>query len=483
MDLPLEDTLARQLEKFRTPWQADEVPAPELVVFNRTLAETIGLDLADADDAELARLFTGQVQPEGIESVALAYSGHQFGQFSPLLGDGRALLLGELIGPDGMRRDIHFKGSGRTRYSRGADGKCALGPALREYVISEAMAALGIATTRSLAVATTGEQVLREKPLAGAVLTRIAASHIRVGTFQYAAAHHGIEEVVRLTDYVIARHYPDLAGAANPGLALLERVIAVQARLVAQWMCVGFVHGVMNTDNVSIAGETIDYGPCAFLDAYSQSAVFSSIDHGGRYAFGNQPAICRWNLIRLAEALGGAILAVDPDGEEKMVALLNGFVARYEAEWLSGMRAKLGLASARPEDRDLAMGLFTAMEGQGVDFTLFFRRLAQAAQAGDDGVRALFADPEAIAPWLADWRAACDDNWLGREAMDAINPLYIPRNHKVEEALAAANDGDLGPFERLVEVVTHPYAAREGWEAFAEPAPESFGPYVTYCGT
>ncbi|MEZ5743445.1 MAG: YdiU family protein [Sphingomonadaceae bacterium] len=483
MNLRLDNTLARQLEKFRTPWKADEVPEPGLVLVNRALAGEIGLDLSGCDDAALARLFTGQERPGDIETVALAYSGHQFGQFSPLLGDGRALLLGEIVGPDGGRRDIHFKGSGRTPYSRGADGKCALGPALREYVISEAMAALSIPSTRSLAVATTGERVFRETPLPGAVLTRVAASHIRVGTFQYAAAHHGVEEVRRLADYAIARHYPDISGAANPCLALLERVIEVQAALVAKWMCVGFVHGVMNTDNVSIAGETIDYGPCAFLDDYSANAVFSSIDHGGRYAFGNQPAICQWNLIRLAEALGGAVIEADADGEEKMIDLLNGFGQRYEAHWLAGMRAKLGLEGEREGDMALAKALFAAMEGQGVDFTLFFRRLADVPADGDEALHGLFNDPEAIAGWLEQWRARIAEGWGGKAAMDAVNPLYIPRNHKVEEALAAATAGDLAPFEKLVEVVTHPYAEREGLEAFAEPAPESFGKYVTFCGT
>ncbi len=490
MSWNFDNSFARELERFRAPAEAAPFPAPALRQFNHALASELGLDLTGLSDSELAQILTGQVVPDGAEPVAMAYSGHQFGHFSPMLGDGRALLLGEVIGKDGARRDLHLKGSGTTPFSRpGTDGRCALRPALREYLMSEAMDALGVPTTRSLAVTTTGETVVRQQGAEpGAVLARIARSHVRVGTFQLAAAHFGVEDVQRLADYVIARHFPDLATAPNPYLALLDRVIAVQTELVAQWMLTGFVHGVMNTDNVSIAGETIDYGPCAFLDSYSASTVFSSIDTQGRYAFGNQPAICGWNLTRLAEALGGAILAHDADAEPELIALLKGISDRLDTAWLTGMRRKLGLREEHEGDLQLAQDLFAAIEGQNADFTQLFRELASALSGDETALRALVRDPGSLDGWLARWRERIGDD-DGRdaatraEAMNAVNPLIIPRNHKVEDALDAAVAGDMAPFESLFEAVTHPFADRPESQEFAAPPPAGSARHVTFCGT
>jgi uncharacterized protein YdiU (UPF0061 family) len=485
MDWRFDNSLRRELEGFYTPWQASVPPQPRLVLHNAALARELGLP--EAADEQLAAWYSGAEAVPGSEPVALAYSGHQFGTFNPLLGDGRALLLGEVVTDHGERFDLQFKGSGLTPYSRSADGKCALGPALREYLISEAMAALGVPTTRSLAVVATGEGIWREQPHPGAVLTRVAASHLRVGTFEYAAAHRGIEGVRALTGYALARHYPDRAEARNPALALLEAVTEAQAALVARWMNIGFVHGVMNTDNVTISGETIDYGPCAFLDGYAAGEVFSSIDRGGRYAFGQQPAVCRWNLYRLASALIEAIAEVDEADTEAARELLNGFADRYHHHWLAGLRPKLGLNEAADDDLDLALALFGALEGQVADFTRLFRALSAALSQGYEPVAAEVTDRDRFAPWFARWQ-----DRLAREPadpaeraarMDAVNPLYIPRNHKVDEALKAAEAGDLAPFLDLLEVVTHPFTPRDEWSSFAL-APAAGAPhFVTYCGT
>ncbi|MCU0900756.1 MAG: YdiU family protein [Cypionkella sp.] len=457
----------------------DTAPAPQILLLNRALAGTLGLE----PDALLAHpgWFAGGALPQGAEPVALAYAGHQFGGFSPQLGDGRAHLLGEHIAPDGRRWDIQLKGSGRTPFSRGGDGKAALGPMLREYLISEAMAALGVPTTRSLAVALTGETVRREAGrLPGAVVTRVAASHLRVGTLQFWAARGDHGTLARVVDYAIARHDPDLMGRDDRVLAFFDRVTARQARLVAQWMGLGFVHGVLNTDNVALSGETIDYGPCAFMEAYAPGTVFSSIDHQGRYAYANQPLILGWNLAKLAEALLPLLGEAEP-----AVAVLNDRLDRvaglYRAEWLRLMREKLGLAGEAAADGDLADGFLASMDGQGADWTLAFRHLARAAEGDAGPLRAQFADPARLDAWLGPWRARLRAD--APEHLRRTNPLVIPRNHKVEEALAAAGQGDLAPFTALLAQVSDPYSEAPGREAFSLPAPTGFGDYVTFCGT
>jgi uncharacterized protein YdiU (UPF0061 family) len=420
----------------------------------------------------------------------MAYAGHQFGGFSPQLGDGRAILLGEVIDRNGARRDIQLKGSGPTPFSRRGDGRAALGPVLREYIIGEAMHALGIPTTRALAAVTTGEDVMREKALPGAVLTRVAASHIRVGTFQFFAVRRDEEGLRALTDYVIQRHYPDLAGAENPAAALLVRVIDRQAELIARWMLIGFIHGVMNTDNMAISGETIDYGPCAFMDNYDPATVYSSIDEHGRYAYGNQPVIGQWNLSRLAETL----LPLIAEDREKAVDIaqeaINSYPAKFEAAFIAGYRKKLGLFSAEDGDAVLVKQLMDVMAANKADFTLTFRGLSEAAgdPAADAKVRALFEDPAAFDGWAAEWRQR-----LAREggdpaervvAMKAVNPAFIPRNHLVEEALSAAvNSGDLAPFEKLIGVLARPFEDQPDVPAYALPPRPEQVVRATFCGT
>lgn len=453
----------------------DVAPAPRVLALNRGLAGVLGLDLA-ALEAGAAGWFGGGVVPDGADPVAMAYAGHQFGGFSPSLGDGRALLLGEVLAPDGRRWDIHLKGSGRTLFSRGADGKAVVGPMLREYLVSEAMHALGVPTTRALAVVATGEDVAREVMLPGAVLARVAASHIRVGTFQYFAARGDWSAVGRLLDYSIARHFPGIA--PGDGLAFLDAVAGRQARLVAQWMGLGFVHGVMNTDNMAISGETIDYGPCAFMEAYAPGTVFSSIDRQGRYAWANQPLILGWNLARLAETLLPFIDGDQDRAVERAMEVLGGIAGRYRAEWVAVMQGKLGLAAP---DGDLADGFLAAMEGQGADWTLAFRHLARAAEGDDVALRAQFADPSRLDAWLPRWRAGMAPDAATR--IRAANALVIPRNQLVEQALSAATAGDMAPFDALLAQVTDPFADRPGREAFTLPAPQGFGRYTTFCGT
>lgn len=483
--LNFDHSLARELEGFYVPWQAARPPAPRMVVWNAELAEAIGLEAIG--DEQLARWFSGAEELPGSQPLALAYAGHQFGHFNPQLGDGRALLLGEVVTADGARLDLQFKGSGPTPYSRQGDGKCGLGPALREYLISEAMAALGVPTTRSLAVVLTGEGVWRETPQPGAVLTRIASSHLRVGTFEWAAAHHGREAVERLADYALKRHFPERMGERNRPLALLDAVCEAQAALVAKWMNLGFVHGVMNTDNVTISGETIDYGPCAFLDAYSAGQVFSSIDRQGRYAFANQPAVCRWNLYRLASALIEAIVEVDEADNEAARVMLEQWGARYERHWIAGLSAKLGLTLAEEADLALGKALFDALEGQGADFTRLFRALGASLEQDYGVVGAECTDPMALHDWWEQWQAR-----LAREPgsaserrarMDAVNPLYIPRNHLTDAALKAAEGGEKQAYSDLLDVVTRPYDRRDGLERYEFGAPEGTPPHVTYCGT
>jgi uncharacterized protein YdiU (UPF0061 family) len=406
--------------------------------------------------------------PEGVRTVAEAYSGHQFGMYQPRLGDGRALLVGEIVAPDGSRHDLHLKGSGRTPFARGGDGKAALGPMLREYLMGTAMHALGIPTSRGLAVTTTGERVPRDTGLLpGAVLARVASSHLRVGTFQYAAVNGDHDQLRALADHAIARHHPHAREADRPYLEFFRSVVEAQAALVAQWMLVGFVHGVMNTDNTTISGETIDYGPCAFMDRYDPETVFSSIDHAGRYAYGHQPPVLRWNLARLAEAL---LPLIDTDTDAAIAAateVLEGFAGRYEAHLGAGMAAKLGL---REPDEALVADLLALLHAQQVDWTTFFRALPRG-QARD-----LFLDREAFDAWAVRWEAARDPE----ADPDRVNPLYIPRNHLVDEALAAAEAGDLVPFEHLLDVVRSPFTERPGLERYTEPGS---GPFVTYCGT
>ena len=494
---PFDNSFARELEGFYVPYRPMVVREPRLLFFNDSLAAELRIDLSSLDADTKAALFAGNVLAEGAQPVAQAYAGHQFGGFVPQLGDGRAVLLGEVIDRNGRRRDIAFKGSGRTPFARGGDGKAAVGPMLREVLISESMHALRIPTTRALAVAATGEQVFRERVLPGAVLTRVAASHLRVGTFQFHAARGDMESVRRLADYTIARHDPVLEGDPHRYLALLRNVAGRQAALIAQWMNVGFIHGVMNTDNMAISGETIDYGPCAFMEAYDPAAVFSSIDLQGRYAFANQPAIACWNLARFAETL----LPLLSDDQERAVEMATEVIVAFPAEHrrhlLRGHRAKLGLRRAESDDdvADAALvdDWLKLLHAERVDFTLAWRRLADAA-AGEEGpLRTLFANPHAPDAWLSRWRARCasevgDDHLtaVGRaEAMRSVNPYVIARNHRVEEALAAATDAlDLAPFERLLDAVRRPFDESPESAPYAEPAPADVTAcYRTFCGT
>lgn len=476
-----DNTYARLPEAFFAPAVPARVRAPRLAILNHRLADELGLSFKSVSSQAAAALFAGQDLPSGSRPIAQAYAGHQFGGFT-MLGDGRAILLGEHRTPAGHLVDIQLKGAGRTQFSRGGDGRAALGPMLREYIISEAMHALGIPTTRSLAVVTTGEPVQRASTLQGAILTRVAASHIRVGTFQYLAAR-GDEAGVRvLADYAIERHYPQLADASGKYLEFARAVMDRQAALIARWQLVGFIHGVMNTDNMAISGETIDYGPCAFMNAYDQNTVFSSIDHAGRYAYGNQPAIAQWNLARFAETL---LPLVDPDPEQAVAMateLLGQYPALFESYWLAGMRAKLGLQSAEADDLELIQSLLSWMQKHREDFTNTFRDLSSNDLLSADR----YQDPDFQA-WHARWqlRLRREDRpiELTHAAMRAVNPAVIPRNHRVEEALnAAENHGDLSVLERLLAVLALPYEVAAGLALYQEP-PLDDGSYRTFCGT
>jgi uncharacterized protein YdiU (UPF0061 family) len=493
-----DNSFARELQGFYVARQPAVARAPRLLFLNDSLVDELGLDLALLDDAAKAALFTGNALPAGAEPLAQAYAGHQFGGFSPQLGDGRALLIGEVIDRAGVRRDIAFKGSGRTPFARGGDGKAAVGPMLREVLVSEGMHAMGIPTTRALAVAATGDEVHRERVLPGAVLTRVAASHLRVGTFELYASRGEVERVRKLADYTIARHDPELATATQPYLGLLKNVVARQASLIAQWMNVGFIHGVMNTDNMTLSGETIDYGPCAFMEAYNPATVFSSIDHHGRYAYGNQPAIASWNLARFAETL----LPLLSDDADEAVAMATeavaAFRAQYRSELLRGQRRKLGLRRDEADDDNadatLAEDWLDLLNANKVDFTLGWRRLADVAVDDEGPLRSLFADASALDAWLARWRdrAASESTSASREAtsdrargMRGANPLIIPRNHRVEEALTAASDhGDLAPFRRLLDALRRPYDDAPELAPYAAPAASAVtASYQTFCGT
>jgi uncharacterized protein YdiU (UPF0061 family) len=482
-----DNSYVRELPGLYVAWQPAPAPAPRLLALNEELATELGVDAEALRAPDGVAVLAGNATPEGSSPVAQAYAGHQFGAFSPRLGDGRALLLGEVLDGHGLRRDLHLKGSGRTPFARGGDGKAAVGPMLREYVIGEAVHALGIPTSRALAVVATGDRVVRETILPGAVLARVAASHLRVGTFEYAAAYGEPALVRRLADYAIARHHPDALQAENRYLAFFEAVVDAQASLVARWMLVGFVHGVMNTDNMTISGETIDYGPCAFMEAFDPATVFSSIDHGGRYAYGNQARVAQWNLARLAEAL---LPLFHPETDTAVAAatdVLRSFPGRHDERWRQGMRAKLGLTEGRSDDGMLIDDLLALMHGQGVDFTSCFRALSSSLRGDAARARSLFAEPSAFDAWCERWRARLASQALDPQAtasaMDRVNPVYIPRNHHVEEALAAATAGDLGPFRRLLDVVAQPFDERPGLEPYAAPAPAGFGPYRTFCGT
>jgi uncharacterized protein YdiU (UPF0061 family) len=487
--LAFDDSFVRELAGLYQPWRAAPAPAPRLLLLNEELAAELGVAPDALRTPEGMAVLTGHPTPTGATPVAQAYAGHQFGFFQPRLGDGRALLLGEVLDVHGRRRDLHLKGSGRTPFARGGDGKAAVGPMLREYVISEAMHALGIPTTRALAVTATGEDVVRETMLPGAVLARVAASHLRVGSFEYAATQHAATQqdptlVRRLADHAIARHHPDAREADNPYLALFDRVVDAQASLVARWMLVGFVHGVMNTDNMTISGETIDYGPCAFMEAFDPATVFSSIDETGRYAYGNQPRIAYWNLARLAETLLGLIDADQDAAVAAAVEVLQTFPDRYSGYWGVGMHAKLGLTDGGPDDGRLVDDLLTLLRDQSVDYTTFFRALSAAVRGDVDPARSLFGEPAAFDAWAQRWQARLSSEpGPTAAAMDRVNPVYVPRNQRVEEALTAATAGDLGPVRRLLDVLARPFDERPGLEAYATPAPAGCGVYRTFCGT
>lgn len=466
------------------------VADPQLIRVNHGLAEVLGLNPDALETPAGVNVLAGNSVPAGADPLAMAYAGHQFGGFVPQLGDGRAVLLGEIVGRDG-RRDIQLKGAGRTAFSRMGDGRAAVGPVLREYVVSEAMHALGIPTTRSLAVVRTGEVVLRERPLPGAVLTRVAKSHIRVGTFQYFAARGDLEGLQTLTDYVIDRHYGHAAAAPVPALELLRSVIDAQAGLIARWMMIGFIHGVMNTDNMSVAGETIDYGPCAFMDTYDPATVYSSIDQMGRYAYGNQPAIGHWNLVQLAQCL---LPLIDLD-QDKAIKLAQETIDRYpdafELALTQEMRRKLGLGNAEPEDRALCQALLDAMVENTADFTLTFRGLAGClddASVTTPHPRSLFTCPEAFDLWAVSYLERLSRDPLAvrnRVALlKAANPVYLPRNHLVEEVIRAAEDGaDFAPFARLVDVLASPFDEQPGRERYAQPPRPEERVQQTFCGT
>jgi uncharacterized protein YdiU (UPF0061 family) len=487
---PFDNSYAALPDGFFARVAPTPVTSPKLVKLNYPLAKHLGLDPDWLAGSEGVEILAGKRVPDGADPIAMAYAGHQFGHFVPQLGDGRAILLGEVIDADGVRRDIQLKGSGPTPFSRRGDGRAALGPVLREYIVSEAMAALGIPTTRSLAAVVTGENVVRETLLPGAVLTRVASSHIRVGTFQYFAARNDVAGVRRLADHVIARHYPNIANAERPYHALLDAVIGRQAELVARWLLVGFIHGVMNTDNTSISGETIDYGPCAFMDNYDPATVFSSIDEMGRYAYGNQPRIALWNLTRYAECL----LPLFSDEQEKAIAEaqagLGHFAEKFDAAYYAGLRRKLGLFTAQDDDPELANDLLKAMAENAADFTLTFRRLSDAAgdPVRDAEVRNLFADPAAYDAWAVRWRqriAAEPQDGTAREAaMRSVNPAFIPRNHRVEAIIeAAVSRNDFAPFEELLAVLSKPFEDQPAFASYAEPPKPDERVLQTFCGT
>lgn len=488
MLLGLEHSYAALPSRFHVRVAPTPVADPTLVAFNTELAGELGLD-PDVLEPQAAAILSGSRLPEDAGPIAMAYAGHQFGAFVPSLGDGRAILLGEIKARDGTLRDVQLKGAGLTPFSRNGDGRAVLGPMLREYLVSEAMHSLRVPTTRSLAVVTTGEQVFRDRALPGAVLTRVAASHVRVGTFQYFAARGDQDAVRTLLEYVVARHYPEAGDAEVPALAVLKTVAQRQSALIADWMLLGFIHGVMNTDNMSIAGETIDYGPCAFMDEYDPSTVFSSIDHQGRYAFRNQPVIAQWNLARFAETL---LPLIDPDsnrGVDLAMSVLEPFITQFDTAFLAGMRRKIGLSTAMEGDAELIKRLLAAMQQSRADFTNTFRSLAlAAARPGEEPrLRELFGEDAEFDSWLPDWRQRLDRDpqpaCARAAAMCKINPAFIPRNHRVQAALDAAEAGDLGPFRTLLAVLQRPYEEQPERSEYTQPPSPSERVLRTFCGT
>ncbi len=487
MPFTFDNTYAGLPDAFYARVDPTPVAEPRLIALNTELAELLGLAPAALDPEDAARWFAGNQLPAGAAPVAMAYSGHQFGGFSPVLGDGRAILLGEVIGRDGVRRDIQLKGSGPTPFSRRGDGRSALGPVLREYLVSEAMHALGVPTTRALAAVWTGEAVFRERPEPGGILVRVARSHLRVGTFQYFRARNDLDNLKRLLDYAVQRLDPEAAESENPALAFFEGVIARQARLVATWMSLGFIHGVMNTDNTSISGETLDYGPCAFLDQYDPAKKFSSIDHGGRYAFNNQPPIAQWNLARLADTL----LPFIDENEERAVTAAKTALDRYPAQFQAAMHerfsAKIGIAAGDDAAAALVEVLLGLMHRERADFTRTFRLLADALDGDDATLRAELATPEALAAWLRDWRAELARRGIApseaARSMRTVNPATIPRNHRIEEVIVAGVEGDFEPFHRLHQALQTPYLDRpEDGPYRLAPRPEE-EVQATFCGT
>lgn len=489
-----DNSYCRLPEQFYRRCLPAAVHQPSLIRINEPLAAELGIITAGMDEGGLAQLFSGNQLPEGADPIAAVYAGHQFGGFNPQLGDGRAILLGEVLDIQGRRFDIQLKGAGRTPWSRGGDGRSPLGPVLREYLVSEAMHALGVPTTRALAAVTTGEMVFRDKSLPGAILTRVAASHIRVGTFQFFAARREHEALRVLADHVIERHYPQAAGSPNPYLALLKGVVERQASLIASWMSVGFVHGVMNTDNVTVSGETIDFGPCAFLDVYDPATVFSSIDTGGRYAYQMQPAIAQWNMARFAETL----LPLLSEDEEFAVTLatdqIKAFVPVYQQAWLTKMRAKLGLFSEHADDEALIEQLLTVMKKNRVDFTRLFRSLCDAVfdPLQDNQCRALFASGQDWDGWAVRWQERLqqpEEQEQGRaemrsQQMRSHNPSVIPRNHRIEHCIEnAVERQDFTDFHRLMEILSNPYDDHPEEDDWLGPPPPSESVCTTFCGT
>ena len=485
-----DNSYARLPGRFFARLDPTNVPAPKLVRVNHQLARMLGVDPEQLSSSEGVKILAGNQIAKGAESLAMAYAGHQFGGWVPQLGDGRAILLGEVLGLDAVRYDVQLKGAGPTPFSRSGDGRAALGPVLREYIVSEVMNALGVRTTRALAIVTTGEEVIREEMLPGAILTRVATSHVRVGTFQYFSARQDYEAVQILADYIITRHYPHAARAQNSYRALLDAVIKRQAELVASWLHVGFIHGVMNTDNMSVAGETIDYGPCAFMDEYDRDTLFSSIDQMGRYAYGNQPRIAQWNLAQLAQSL----LQLLGDDEDEAIAsakqAISDYTQIYDDAWLSGMRKKLGFAEAQQGDKALIDELLDLMAQNHADFTLTFRRLSELAGepgGADKAMGELFRFPASLDDWLVQWRKrllsedSVDE--IRIKSMKATNPAFIPRNHLVEEVIQAALTGDFHPFDKLMDVLAKPYDDQPNAAHFARPPRPDEVVRATFCGT
>lgn len=485
MPFNFQNTYARLPERFYSRQPPASVPKPQILRLNHGLAKYLGLNVATLNTAEGVAILAGNHVPDGAEPLAMAYAGHQFGNWVPQLGDGRAILLGEITAPDGAHFDIHLKGAGRTPYSRNGDGKAALGPVLREYILSEGMAALGIPTTRALAAVATGEVVMRETPLPGAVLTRVAASHIRVGTFQYFYAQQDYEALELLLGHVITRHYPAAADAEIPALAVLQTVMERQADLIARWMRIGFIHGVMNTDNMSIAGETIDYGPCAFMDAYHPAKVFSSIDRQGRYAYANQPKIAHWNLAQFAQCLLPMIPGPPDDATHQAQEVLNGFTALYQTAYLRHFGPKIGLKSPQPDDTILVETLLALMADSNVDFTSAFTALTRGLDTGDfTTLTNLCGANAALKTWLENWQKRLTaETGNPIESMQSANPIRIARNHRVEQAIHAAQNGDLAILNHLLAALKSPFEPRTDLAEFETPPEPDEVVAATFCGT